>query len=336
MPAGRIVGADGRGWTVDDMDALIAQSMKAGRDLPIDYDHQIDLAAVEGVGGRAPAAGWISELHNRDGALWGRVNWTDRGGQAIASREYRYISPAFLFREKDGRVSQVLRASLTNNPNLDMKALNARRDDKGNKTMDILAQLIAALGLDENTDEAKALQHVRGLAAKAEEAAALATVLTKLNGAAVDTKALMAAESEAKRDAAADTVVTALQAKLARGKDGGDGSDTVTALNKTVMALQSEVNALRSQQARGVAEGAVDHAIKAGKLTPATRDWALNYAAQDPAGFAAFVKAQPTILNASKTTQTIEPPKGESGLTEDEMAVCAALGVTPEEFKKQA
>lgn len=348
-----ILGADGRAWAVGDMNALITESMKAGRELAIDYDHQTDLAAVEGVGGRAPAAGWISELQNRDGALWGRVRWTENGAKAIVSREYRYISPVFIFNKKDARVTQVLRASLTNNPNLDMKALNARQHDKGNDTMDTLAQLIAALGLDEATDEAKALSHVKDLVVKAEEATALAAVLAKLNGAEVDTKALMAAEAGAKRDAAVETFATALQAKLARattddtgaaddgngtgtGSGGGDQVEQIAALNKTILTMQGELNSLRATQAKGAAEDAVDQAIKAGKLTPATRDWALNYAAGDPDGFAAFVKAQPTILNASKTAQTIEPPKGENGLTEDEMAVCMQLGVTPEEFKKQA
>src|SRR6266849_5925328 len=128
LPAGVFYGRDGRGpFQLDDPDAVIesthALQMNAG--LPIDYDHATDFGAPEGR--PAPAAGWIRELAVRDGALWGRVEWTARAADSIVAREYRYVSPVFQFDPKDGIVTRLLRAGLTNNPNLHLTAIAAAR-----------------------------------------------------------------------------------------------------------------------------------------------------------------------------------------------------------------
>jgi phage I-like protein len=77
LPAGSFHGRDGRGpYALSDpaavIDATMALRMPAG--IPIDYDHATDFAAPQG--NPAPAAGWITEFAIRDGALWGRVEWT--------------------------------------------------------------------------------------------------------------------------------------------------------------------------------------------------------------------------------------------------------------------
>src|SRR5271163_4221823 len=126
LPAGVFFGRDGRGpFRLDDPAAVIASTtalqMNAG--LPIDYDHATDFGAPEGR--PAPAAGWIRELADRAGALWGRVEWTARAAGSIAAHEYRYVSPVFQFDPKDGVVTRLLRAGLTNNPNLHLTAIAA-------------------------------------------------------------------------------------------------------------------------------------------------------------------------------------------------------------------
>jgi phage I-like protein len=96
IPAGEFSGRDGRGpFRLADPARVIAATDALGltAGVPIDYDHATDFAAPKGR--PAPAAGWIRELAERDGALWGRVEWTPHGAKAITSREYRYISPVF-------------------------------------------------------------------------------------------------------------------------------------------------------------------------------------------------------------------------------------------------
>src|SRR5579863_2729277 len=126
LPAGVFYGRDGRGpFRLDDPAAVIASTtalqMNAG--IPIDYDHATDFGAPEGR--PAPAAGWIRELQVRAGAVWGRVEWTARAASSILAREYRYVSPVFQFDPKDGVVTRLLRAGLTNNPNLHLTAIAA-------------------------------------------------------------------------------------------------------------------------------------------------------------------------------------------------------------------
>lgn len=139
LPAGAITGRDGRSFHAASLERIIAASLRAapGQTLPIDYDHQIDLAPK--AGGQAPAAGWIKHLEPRADGIWARVEWTPRASASIAAREYRFVSPVLLH-AKGGEVLQVLRVSLTNNPNLtQLASLNAAGNPMN------LDQLLAAL-----------------------------------------------------------------------------------------------------------------------------------------------------------------------------------------------
>jgi hypothetical protein len=124
IPAGEFEGRDGRGpYRLDDPSEVIAatRSLRMEAGLPIDYDHATDLAAPEGR--PAPAAGWIREFSARQGALWGRVEWTGPGAEAVATHEYRYISPVFEY-AKDGQVVRWPSRKAT-----------ARRSDKQSKSL---------------------------------------------------------------------------------------------------------------------------------------------------------------------------------------------------------
>ena len=118
----QIVGRDGRSWRLDDPEALIAEFQREGRPLPVDWEHSSQHRAAQGLD--APAAGWITQLVNRAGAVWAKVEWTERARQQIAAREYRFISPAFLFHQATGAIRKLVHAGLTNQPNLSMAALN--------------------------------------------------------------------------------------------------------------------------------------------------------------------------------------------------------------------
>jgi hypothetical protein len=87
----------------------------------------------------------------RDGSVWGRVEWTDLGRQAVAARHYRALSPVFRH-AKDGTVVQLLRAGLVNNPNLrGLAALNATREEED--AMSLQQRLAERLGLDPEAGE---------------------------------------------------------------------------------------------------------------------------------------------------------------------------------------
>jgi phage I-like protein len=295
IPAGSFHGRDGRGpYRLDDPAAVIAATMelrmRAG--VPIDYDHATDLAAP--LGGPAPAAGWITEFAVRSGAIWGRVEWTARAADAIRAREYRYISPVFQFSAEEGRVTKLLRAGLTNNPNLYLTAISAAGDEDG-KMDELLNKLREILGLEPDADPAEILEQVAALAAE-QSADGQST-----HRAATPDPARYVAVAEFER------------------------------------AL-TELNTLKTLQARERAERKVDEAIRAGKLVPAQREWAVTYCSADPRGFGAFSARQPAVLagemNLGGDPRATTQARGDARLllSGTETAICSLLGVAPRDF----
>jgi len=218
LPAGVFYGRDGRGpFRLDDPAAVIhsttALQMNAG--LPIDYDHATDFGAPEGR--PAPAAGWIRELEVRAGAVWGRVEWTVRAADSIVAREYRYVSPVFQFDPNNGVVTRLLRAGLTNNPNLHLTAIaasqNAAAGSKDN-SMDFPTELRELLHLAEDATAAEILNRVRDLQAGDDETAAHAQDPAHFVAIAEFERALSelnALKAERSRDRAASTVEDAIR-----------------------------------------------------------------------------------------------------------------------------
>jgi phage I-like protein len=123
IPAGAsIQGRDGCKWKNSDPKKLAAASMARISRLVIDENHATDLSAPKG--GASPAMGWMTNLHaGEGGAIRADVEWTKRGAEAVLNKEYSFISPVFLHDEQ-GEITVVLRAALTNSPNLQLPALN--------------------------------------------------------------------------------------------------------------------------------------------------------------------------------------------------------------------
>jgi phage I-like protein len=121
VPAGPFHDEDGGGpYAMGDADQVArASANKRGTiDLPVDYDRQLD-AAIPPNG--APAAGWINALETRDGALWARVEWTERAVAATRTGEYRFLDP--VFEHTAGAITRISRASLTNRPRYSRRAI---------------------------------------------------------------------------------------------------------------------------------------------------------------------------------------------------------------------
>lgn len=165
LPAGKeIRGVDGRHWKNEDPAALCAKMNASGlvtvkNGCVIDENHSTDLSAPKG--GEAPAFGWFRNFTvEADGSIWADVEWNARGQKAVSEKEYKYISPVFT-RDKDGNITEILRAALTNNPNLDNPALNSSQKTAEEKNMD--KELCAALGIPETATTADALVAIKKL-----------------------------------------------------------------------------------------------------------------------------------------------------------------------------
>jgi phage I-like protein len=98
----------------------------------------------------------------------------------------------------------------------------------------------------------------------------------------------------------------------------------------------TELTALKAERSRERAANTVEDAIRAGKIVPAQRDWAIAYCAADARGFAAFAAKQPSILGNDSGLGG-EPPidRRRELLNQAELVICAQLGLKHSEFLKR-
>ncbi|WP_435100821.1 phage protease [Arhodomonas sp. AD133] len=299
VPAGRVTGRDGRGWINDRPDQVVADSLGDGRDLPIDWEHATELRAPEG--DPAPAAGWIVALANREGAVYGRVDWTPRGAESVRNREYRYISPVFLFERESSRVVRLTSAGLTNTPNLYIAALNRgepRHPEHHHQEGAMLPEAIRkALGLSENATEDQAVTAINQLTEERQ---------TALNRA--ENPSLERFVPRADYDAALERASNA-EHKLAEQES---------------KRLEAEIDA------------EIDAALAAGKITPATVDYHKAQCRQEGGldRFKEYVKAAPTLGDPAELDD--RKPEGDAGkaLNAEQQKIAAMFGNTAEDLQK--
>lgn len=314
IPYGRFRGRDGRRFQMLDVDAVIANTLKWYNpdsnsdklDLVIDYEHQTRLSDKNGQ--PAPAAAWIKQLINKGkGGLWGKVEWTGKAHNQVKNREYRYLSPVFSI-DKQGNVIALKCAGLTNYPNLEIQAFNKSNFNEEDKQVDLFAQLILLLGLADNASEKDVIEAVTQLknAGNAESLNKIAAVL-----------------GETKADE--KSIITAINKQLATSVDAAKYA-----------ALDAEVTALKEAMAVNKAEIAVNKAIADGQLVPALKENALTiHKSLGEQVFNDFIAKMPKLnLNNSETPAAGTTPAGSSNLSAEEVAVCKALGVSAEDYKK--
>ena len=299
MPAGRVDTrpSDGRApWHNTNPAAVVAATRALGKDLPIDFEHQTERSKTNGQ--PAPASGWIKRVFERDGSVWGAVEWTADAARMIAAKQYRFISPVFNYAPADRTVQRILGAGLVNEPAFYMPAL-ARA---GGGTMDFLEKLRMALGLAAGATEEAILAAVERMRTMQDEARATA---------AVDRYAAQGRIGPAMREP-----------MLALARRDPDGFDAFAA------ALP-----VTAESSVALATAAVESHIAAGRIPPAARAGALALAQRDPDAFTAFAAALPQFA-AGATIRGL-PPTGTGGpLTDTERAAARALGLTTEQYQE--
>lgn len=278
LPAGTVQTVDNRGpFHVADPAEIIRNSLDGRTKLVLDENHATDLAAPNG--GSSPARGWIVELQERQGAIWGRVEWTGQGREIMADKQYNGISPAIVHR-KDKTVVAILRASLTNNPNL---VGLASLHQEGLQKMDWKMKLCELLGLDGNADDAAitaALEKKMGGGDDAVETAVQSAL------------APIAAAVGAAAGADASVVLAAVQGLA----DKGDSR--VIALQSELATVTTSLNALRDETAKDKATAYVDAEIAKGRvgLKPVRDEYIAMHQA-DPARVKKLIEAMPVLNN---------------------------------------
>ncbi|MDO9625147.1 MAG: phage protease [Pseudomonas sp.] len=293
-PGPSVVGRDGRTWSYDAAEVLAnTQAHVKGAELPFDYLHATELKAPQG--DEAPAAGWAREYRiNAQGGIDARAEWTQKARNAISEREYRYLSPVFLY-DDSGRIHRFSSFGLVNKPNLVIKALNAEQTPTLENIPMLAAAIRAALGLPENATEEQAVAAIQALkdaektALNSEKAPSLALYVPRADYNHLEQRAVNAEQTLAQRD-----------------KD-----QLTTAIN-----------------------GEIDAALKAGKITPATKAYHVA-ACQEKGGlerFRDFVKAAPSVTDPLLDDRQIETTK--TALNAEQQQAAQMLGMSEAEYLK--
>lgn len=257
FPAGPAITArDGRSWSLQPQIVLDAFKNNRGP-LAIDWEHAQAHLAPKGF--QAPAAGWIVELQEREGAVWGRVEWGAEASKQIADKAYRFLSPDFQHRS-DGLITHLNGAALVNRPALEMTALS-RANPKQEKPM--LKAIAKALGLAETADEAAILSAV---AARDTERKAICQALKidvpqDFSDPAIISNAIAAMQ---------DTSANALAA--AQNNIPSAVAAEMTSLKKDLSVTRTALAAMEKKDHEREIDTALDKATTAGKITPAARE----------------------------------------------------------------
>ncbi|ADU99824.1 phage protease [Alicycliphilus denitrificans] len=343
FPAGPFRSGDTRpddvpAWRIDAASAAQVierfNARMARKPIVVDYEHQT--LHKEKNGQPAPAAGWPKSLEWVEGeGLFGMVEMTARAAAAIDGKEYLYFSPVFAYSKVDGTVLEILMGALTNDPGIErmqplslmaaataafLTSLDYPQEHPVNP---LLKALLAALGLPETTSEEAAtaaltaIGPLQALQARAGVATAACTAL------------------QLPTDATPE-VVTAACTSLRTAQ--ADPARFVPV--EAVTALQGQIAALTARQQAADVDALVKPALADGRLLPAMESWARELGKSNVAALTAYLAAaQPIAALAGTQTQGLPPSgpaKGDAQLSADELAVCTAMGLTPEQYKAGA
>lgn len=291
-------GFDGRFFQAIDKNFICENSNNRLKYLPVDENHAIDL---KGNGDSTHAMGWMSNLYVKtDGTVWAKVEWTSEGKEKLTEKYYKYISPVFEHTQ-DRNIFLIKRAALTNNPNLKLTALNNNQNNNLNKgeneKMD--KQLSDALGISENASMTEAVNAVNALKAKQYQT-------TELNSEREKTqKALSELNVEKEKREKAESALNALNAEMSKIK-----KETL------------EKNATQ----------AVESAINAGKIAPATREVYLSMCCED-GGIEKFNKIMENTPKSKAFEEVVFPKTyNKTSLNAEEAKTAKSLGYTEEEY----
>lgn len=347
FPYGTIRGRDGRGpYTVRDeahgrQIITATTAYQAGADAPVDYEHQTQKAEKNGQ--PAPAAAWFKDFDARPDGVYARTEWTGRAAQHLAAKEYRYISPTFAH-ATDGTVLRIVGAGLTNLPNFEIPAIASQTttgptEQGAPMHPDLYKRLRAALGLADDTSEEAVVTHCQSLADGAKAAAKRLGLDAATSPALVATAAqaavtALAASLKLGADATFPAIATAAQQLGAQIAIAGQIDLTKYVPMEAHVAVASQLAELQGKVSTTDAEREVDAAVKAGKITPALKDWALAMASQSLDAFKAYVAKAPVLVSTAGQTTIPAIAGGAQKLSEDELAVASQLNLTPEQYAK--
>ncbi len=358
LPGGKFLGSDGRGpYSLRSPEAVIAASMAAGR-LPMDENHSTQVASPQGR--PAPARGWIVALQARPDGIWGQVEWNEAGHALMSQKAYRNVSPVFCH-DKDGTVTRLISAALTNSPNLkqltSMNTALSAEQRQALKPADYAVPGKEALPIPDAHHVMLAwdmVERTAGLSA-AEKTEARKRIRAKAAELGVDTSGWAAhthTQTGADMDISKIRAVlglseaadeTAVLAALTAQREGlvAHTAEIATLKAATVplgemVALQTQVNNLQAERAQEKAATFVDEAIAAGKPLGVMRDRLIALHVQDPEAAKDLISAVPSLKAGGVAAHAAQAAGDDdmSLMTDADKEVAKKMGIDPMKMAK--
>jgi phage I-like protein len=293
LPAGSFSDTSGRKYHLRDAATVMTISMSAGK-LPLDENHSTLRAPESGSG--SPARGWITEMQSRDNGIWGRVDWNSSGTALMTDRAYKHISPVYSH-DKQGNVTRILSAALTNNPGLPQ--LTALQTSEGK--MDKVA-ICTALGIAGTVSDDEI---IAAATAAVGSKNALETARAELAQVKEELVALQTSSVPLARMTELETKLVTLQTDTAK-RVSTEYVDSQIRAGKPISATRDEYIALHTSDP-----------ARAEKMIAALPS------IHDP-------KSGNVASQAGRKAM-----QDDDGLSEEDMAICTKMGVEPKEFAKQ-
>jgi len=312
-----IVGVDGRTWKYNAGNVL-ANAKKTSVKIPGDY-HHASMNARE-TGATAPASGWIdpATLTAQPDGIWGEVEWTQTAANAIRNKEFLYTSPVFTHSKISGEILALKGFALTHYPNL------------GDLTPVANAQNMEEEQMEEQMEELlERFKYMLNLA----ELATPEEILAEMEKAITRIKSMMANEASEAATAQNSSLVDLLgQLETEMTQLAANAQDVTDFVPRHEFdSVRTALNAMQSEKDETRVATAVNSALEAGVIAPASKDWAENYCRKDSEGFAAFAANAQKVVPMGEDTHGADPA---NSLTHEEIAMCSQLGITQDDYKK--
>jgi len=287
----------------DGLALILKQFSARGVRAFIDYAHASCFAKQAPNPAEAAKNAGSFVLTDRAGELWATdIRWTPTAAEYLKNKEYLYVSPV-LAHDGEGRIIQVHGMALTNDP--------ATHD-------------ASPLVLSKRTSLMTAAEKLAQLIALARGLVTLETVDHK--------------EPDGDEVLEARKALEALTARLAKMTGKKTLEEALTALSayaESAKSLASELATVRAElantQAAQVATS-VQTALESGQISPAQKDWAVEYAARDPQGFGAYLATAPKLVARKPAAQP--EIAAVAHLSAQEREICAAIGCSEEDYIK--
>jgi phage I-like protein len=320
-PWGWVESSNGNFLVDEESAELVAEAFRhQGTELPIDYEHQTLGGAYAAPNGQAPAAGWIKAIRAVPGVgLHADIEWNEAASDQLRARQYRYLSPVALIRQRDRKLVAIHSAALTNKPaivamvpivnrsSLDSQAVGALASAKSDEAS---ANDNASDGTSANTTtvttERAPLPEARGH---------LAVAPAKSPGpAAHDEPDALLPETAQTQDANStpDACLTALRAQLNLAPEA--------ATPEILAAAQDRIGVLEAAQRTEAIAARLAEAQRAGRLVDAQLDWARRLILSDEALFDEWYCTAPIVLQPG----ALPPPSECAGTLKRDSATARA------------